>query len=131
LGTWGHDSFEDDDALDWVFELEKSTDTSVVFKALNAVTDGAEDLLEAPVCAMAIAAAEVVAALDGHRAPSLPEQVVEWIKGKPKPGTDLKAKALRAIDAILTDSELKSCWEDAGEHYPKWVAAVERLKARL
>ena len=131
MGAWGHSSFENDDALDWVGDLEESTDTSAIIEALNAVTDDAEDYIEAPECSMAIAAAEVVAALNGNGAPSRPEEVTEWLKEKPKPEASLIAKARQAIDIVLADSELKELWEENTEDFPKWTAALEELISRL
>ncbi|NOX55940.1 MAG: DUF4259 domain-containing protein [Planctomycetes bacterium] len=131
MGAWGHNSFENDDALDWVADLEESQDMSAILKALNAVTDEAGDYIEAPECSMAIAAAEVVAALCGNAASSLPDEVNEWLKGKPKPDPQLAAKARQAIDVILADSELKELWEEIEEDYPKWIAVLEDIKSRL
>lgn len=131
MGAWGHDSFDNDDAGDWVYELEESSDMSVIDDALNAVTGNAEEYIEAPECSMAIAASEVVAALHGNASESLPENVKEWINGKPKPDKLITAKASRAIEAVLTNSELKELWEENTEDYPKWVAVLNDLKSRI
>jgi hypothetical protein len=131
MGAWGHKSFENDDALDWVADLEKSTETNVIIEALNTVTDDAKDYLEAPECSIAIAAAEVVAALVGHGAASLPERVNEWLRGKPKPDPSLIAKARRAIVAVLADSELKELWEENIEDFQRWTAVLDDLNSRL
>lgn len=131
MGAWGHNSFENDDALDWVSVLEESPDTSAIIDALNGVTDDAEDYIDAPECSMAIAAAEVVAALNGNGALSLPEEVNGWLKGKPNPDASLRAKARQAMDVVLTNSELKELWEENVEDYPKWIAVLEDVKSRL
>jgi hypothetical protein len=131
MGAWGHDSFDNDDAGDWVYELEESSDMSVIDEALNAVTDDAEEYIEAPECSMAIAASEVVAALHGKASESLPESVQAWINGKPKPDKFITAKATRAIDAVLKNSELKELWEENAEDYPKWLAVLNDIKSRI
>jgi len=59
MGAWGHGNFVNDDALDSVIDLEKSTDTSLVVKALDDVIERAGDYPEAPECSVALAAAEV------------------------------------------------------------------------
>jgi hypothetical protein len=131
MGSWGPNSFENDDALDWVYDLEESTDTSVIVQALEAVTDNDGAYIEAPVGSVAIAAAEVVAALKGHGASSLPREISEWIEDKPRPDASLIGKARQAIDVVLAESELKELWEENAEDYSKWVAALEQCKARL
>ena len=131
MGAWGHNTFDNDDASDWVYELEESSDLTAITDALNAVTDDAEDYIEAPECSNALAAAEVVAALNGNPSPDLPDTVREWIAGKLAPESSLNAKAHRAVDVVLTDSELKELWEENAEDYPKWVACLNGIKARI
>ncbi|EMI41733.1 DUF4259 domain-containing protein [Rhodopirellula sp. SWK7] len=131
MGAWGHSTFDNDDAADWVADLEESTDMSDVIQALCGVTDDAEDYIEAPECSSAIAAAEVVAALNGNPSADLPGSVREWIEGKPIPDAGLNTKACNAIDAVLSDSELKELWEENAEDYPKWVACLTDIKARI
>jgi hypothetical protein len=38
MGAWGHDSFDNDDAGDWVYELEESSDMSVIVEFAKLVT---------------------------------------------------------------------------------------------
>ncbi len=130
MGAWGYGNFENDDALDWIYELEEASDTSAIVAALARVTDESADYLEAPECCNALAAAEVVAALNGKAASSLPDEVTTWIKGKAKPESALLAMTKRAVGAVLGDSELKELWEET-EHYDVWRQTVEDLKVRL
>jgi hypothetical protein len=131
MGAWSHNSFDNDDALDWVARLEGSDDTSAIVDALNGVTDDAQPYIEAPQCSAAIAAAEVVAAMNGKGAGSLPPEVTQWLVGNPTADASLIAKARLAVDAVLTDSELKELWEENEEDYPKWTALLDDLKRRL
>lgn len=71
MGAWGSGSFDNDDALDWVNDLEGSKGTAVIEFALQAVLDES-DYLEAPECSAALCAAEVVAALKGAPGQGLP-----------------------------------------------------------
>jgi Domain of unknown function (DUF4259) len=62
MGAWGHGSFENDDAADWVHEFELQGASAVV-PAQESVSKIPEDeYLEAPEASVAIAAAEIVAA---------------------------------------------------------------------
>ena len=129
MGAWSHGSFDNDDALDWVGELEEAEGTEPIAEAFDAVL-GADDYLEAPEASMGIAAAEVVAALLGKPAAKLPDEVASWVVGKEPPKPALVKKAQRVIERILKDSELKDLWADS-EDSAKWQQEVEGLLRRL
>lgn len=131
MGAWGYNVFDNDDAGDWVWDLVESTDLSAITEALNAVTDDAEDYIEAPECSMAVAASEVVAALHGRPAETLPDEVSKWLSGKPVPDAVISAKAIKAIETVLKDSELKELWEENEEEYSNWVASLNDIKLRI
>ena len=38
MGAWDFGPFDNDDAGDWLYDLEKSSDTSVIAEALRKVT---------------------------------------------------------------------------------------------
>ncbi len=75
MGTWGAKSFENDDAMDWIAVIEEASDTEPMKDALAAVLEAEGEYLEAPDCSNAMAAAEVIAALNGAPSPDLPEEV--------------------------------------------------------
>ncbi|HXG08753.1 MAG TPA: DUF4259 domain-containing protein [Gemmataceae bacterium] len=129
MGAWGHGSFENDDALDWVGELEGAEDTEPISEAFDAVLE-AEDYLEAPEASRGIAAAEVVAALIGQPAAKLPGEVTSWLVGKKPPKPALVQKAQRVVKRILKNSELKELWAES-EDSAKWQQEVEGLLHRL
>ena len=131
MGAWGPGVFENDDASDWVWELEDDTDGSVIIEALSAVVDTpVDEQPEAPECSNALAAAEVVAAARGNRATELPSEASVWIQAHSdlvEPG--LLALASGAVERIAIDSELKDLWEEAGDE--AWSAVVSDLLSRL
>ena len=129
MGTWGHGTFENDEASDWLFELEKAHDLSVIEVALDAVI-GAADTLESPDCTNALAAAEVVAALRGKPHAELPPEVTAWVSRRKETPGALVRKSVSAIDRILGDSELKELWAENDE-YGDWESSVHDLKRRL
>lgn len=131
MGAWGYQSFENDDALDWVANLKSSFDLALIDATLNDVIDNSADFLDARECARAIAASEVLAALHGNPSPLLPDEVREWISGKFAPDRALNQKAQQALDRILADSELRELWEENTTDYPNWIAAIEQIKSRL
>ena len=130
MGAWSHEPFGNDDAGDWVSELSESKDLSAIQSALDAVTDDAEDYLEAPECSAALAAAEVVAALLGKPTASLDEEAAAWVVGKPQPAPELVTKAKRAVTSVLKSSELQELWAESTD-YAQWQAVTNDLLGRL
>lgn len=133
MGAWGAGNFENDTALDWVWELQESADLAVVEAAIVDVLDCSDDL-DADLGCIGLAAAEVVAALKGKPADGLPEEVSQWVEthGAP-PGDMLVADSLAAVHKIRNDdiSELKELWEEDGDLPLEWYAVLDDLIARL
>jgi len=130
MGAWGPGVFENDDAADWVWELEDDEDGSVIEAALAAVVDTPRgELAESGDASNAIAAAEIVAS-SGDQMTALPTEATEWIKRNAHLVTDeVRDLARRAVTRVLTASELKELWEDAGD--PAWAETVSALRGRL
>ena len=129
MGTWGHDAFGNDDALDWLGELLEAADLGPVEDSL-AVTASAQTYLDAPDCSEALAAAEVVAALRGKPGSGLPKKLLAWLEGRPKPSPELLETARRAVAKVMQDSELKDLWVESG-HPQAWEKGVQDLQSRL
>jgi hypothetical protein len=130
MGAWGAGSFDNDDAHDWVYELEESG-VDAIHSALAEVIDGG-GYVEAPECSMAIAAAEVVAAVLGRptRA-ALPEGARSFLATRPPVDLDLADRARAAIDRVLApDSELRDLWEES-DSFATWKRGLVELRSRL
>jgi Domain of unknown function (DUF4259) len=134
MGAWSHESFGNDDASDWAARLAAYDDLGLVESTLDAVLEVGDDYLEAPEASEAIAAAEVVARLQGNAGTpdTAPEEVDAWVERiqlLPSPG--LAAKARRALDRVLAGpSELMERWDESGEA-DVWKTAVRELKDRI
>ena len=133
MGSWGVLPFENDDALDWVWELEDTENFAVLELSLEHVASAQPDEnVEAADAEEALAAAEVVAALLGKPLEELPEPVEDFLQrnqGK-KPDAELVALAVKAVKRIRSSSELKELWE-ASDDAEKWDEVVEELLSRL
>ena len=129
MGAWGHQSFDNDDAMDWVAELERSEGLSVLESAFKRISEANGEYLEMPECSNAVAAAEVVAALLGRPFSKIPDDVVVWTKGKPKPSASLVELAKSSLQIVANSSELQEVWADAGTD--EWLKAVADLQSRL
>ncbi|MBV9470271.1 MAG: DUF4259 domain-containing protein [Abitibacteriaceae bacterium] len=132
MGTWEAGNFDNDDAMDWVNEFTDAPSERFIQATLQAVTQLGDEYLEAPESSMALAAAEVVAALKGAPHAQLPEELQEFAKRtRIKADQQLVDLALAAIERIRTSSELKDLWQENETPSPKWLAAVTDLEERL
>lgn len=128
MGAWGTGAFDNDDASDWVYELEKSGLAAVEAAIADALR--ATDL-EAPVDTNAIAAGEVVAAALGRPAATLPDDVQDVVERLAGTVTAEHARRARtAVEGVLESSELAELWAEADEE-AAWRSGVEDLLARL
>lgn len=136
MGAWGVGVFENDDASDWVYELEQSGDLMVVRQTFNDVVVAGRENPDGPdtlASAAALAAAEVVAALHGRPGDGIPDDVSKWVAGVGEPVTpELVDLARAATRQVLTASELKDTWDEGDpEQAEEWEAQVEDLISRL
>jgi len=134
MGAWGAGVFENDDAGDWVWELEDDDDMSVLHEALAAAVDTPlDEPIDAGEASNALAAAEIVAAARGHHGAELPSEAREWI-GRNARLVDARTVVLAtaAVERVAINSELKELWEEAESD--EWSLVVsdllERLRAR-
>jgi hypothetical protein len=135
MGAWGYRSFENDSALDWAGDAEESDDFSPVTDVLHRIVSAsADDYLEVDDASAAIAAAEVLAALLDRPTPGLPPNLKDWIAARRSDGylatPDLVDLAERAIDRVLSNSELSELWDESAEPQ-EWRRSVADLQTRL
>lgn len=129
MGGWGTGSFENDDAADWLAHLSAVTPADLTKVLLEAADH--PGYLEAPEASVAVAAAEAVAALSGTPAPAVPAEIVEWAKKNPQTLTaELRAVAVRALERVRRNSEVKDLWMEA-DGLNDWTAAIQELQSRL
>ena len=130
MGAWGSGVFENDDASDWVWELEDDTDGAVLIEALSVVVDTPiDEQPEMPIAQEAIAAAEIVASAALAQAPErLPVEARAWLgANRARVDRALIALARAAVERVSIDSELRDAW--AGD--PAWESAIADLLAQL
>lgn len=127
MGAWVASAFKNDDALDWVSELEDGTVDLV--RAGLAVTE--TDYLESPEGSVAIAAAEVVAAAAGSPATSLPASVTSWVeaRGASVADTDVILALAALVRVTGENSELAELWAEGDDR--EWSQSIEDLRRRL
>lgn len=135
MGAWSTGSFDNDDAMDFVARLE-SDGADAIQAALAEVTGlDAQHYLEAPEASCAIAAAEIVAAARDGDVSRLPDDAREWLDDCRDSivAPSLLASAHRAVERVLSHSELKELWEEGGANAntKAWEDGVRALIKRL
>lgn len=134
MGTWSHEPFGNDTANDWAYELEGSSDLSIVEATLRRALEEGSGYLDADVGAEAVAAAEVLAKALGRgtQADAYTEKVDAWLKTIPaEPVPELLTLAQQALTRVLGEqSELSELWLEA-EDADQWRASVVALRTAL
>jgi hypothetical protein len=132
VGATGAGSFENDDAMDWASDLSASSDWSVVEGAFARVLNlGPDDYLEAPEAAVALAAAEVVAAAVDAPAQDLPGAVTQWLEThRDDVSHEHASDASESVKRVAGNSELLDLWTQTGDP-SDWRSAVADLQNRL
>ncbi len=134
MGVWSHEPFGNDDAADWVYELENAQDDAVLAKVFESAIENKDEYLEADDASVIIAAVEVIAKLlgKGTQVDAYTAQIDEWVNTvKIEPSPELLEKARTALDLVLSDdSELNELWGET-EYYDDWRANIAALKTAL
>jgi len=119
MGAWGMDTFENDSACDWSYDLEDFDDLELVEQVIAAVLDLGPDDVGADVATQALAACDVVARLKGRFGvrDAYTESVDAWVaRHRLAPSPKLVARAPAVVDRVVArPSELLELWEEGGE----------------
>ena len=134
MGTWGHFAFDNDDAADWLAEIEKMEQPVSQIDAMNEVfrTLRIEALagdIDVGTAATAVAAAEVVANDLGQ--PRVLDAKVFDLELALKVNAEVLGRARGALVLVQSEvSELAELWEEADDA-AAWRASIADLDARL
>ncbi len=132
-GAWDVGAFDNDDALDWIIEATEASNIGPVRDALERVVNG-PGYIQVTEANRALAAAEVVAALNGNANPMLPDELDAWIDANDlETDTELTMLAKHAVLLVLDlkTSELAQLWADAPQMSEVWNAEMAELSSRL
>ncbi|EHK9000854.1 DUF4259 domain-containing protein [Vibrio vulnificus] len=137
MGAWSEDNFDNDSASDWIWELEKSKGVNTLLSPIQSVLNENE-YLEVDICSEALAASEVIAAAITNDHTLLPDEARNWLNRKqgwligrkPQITAEHAKQALRAVQKVLSSSELQELWEEDGVN-EKWRAIQSNLIAKL
>jgi len=130
MAEWGPGIYENDDAMDWIYDLLDSGGLSRVKKALDVVEQDGSDSVETADCRIALVAADLVAALDGDINPNLPAEAEEWIALINRSASGLRPKAENVVRLIHKDSVLRKDMEKK-RILKEWEQQMDALIKRL
>lgn len=132
MGTWGHRIFENDEALDFVWEVEEGGLNTIQQAIYKVASIPETEHLESLDCTEALAAMEYVAAAKGNQSEDFPEEAEIWIenKGGKELTTIDTAILIRTIEKIRDNSELCDLWKE-GNETEKWYQTLSDLGKRL
>ncbi|MFK3775164.1 DUF4259 domain-containing protein [Pseudomonas sp. NPDC089406] len=132
MGTWSIHAFGNDEASDFAAELSEVGDFELIQSALEDVI-AADEYLEAPEADRGVAAAAVLALLNGQEVPGdTDEAVTDWVKRQlAKPSSVMLSQAQAVIDRVLSEhSELAELWSESDE-YEAWQKGLRHIQASL
>src|SRR5215471_17294150 len=123
MSVWGPLAFENDDAADWLTDLDENSSLATIEEALIELVHPAHvGYVEIPECSTAVAAAEVLARLieKSYSSDMLEEETwsdlaAELDDTKPSDIKRYVDQAYAAVDFVLndtTDSELQQVWQE-------------------
>jgi hypothetical protein len=121
--------FENEAAQEWLQLVTDASDDSVLRNALEPVAATPEDTpLGARQAYVAVAAAEVVAAIAGEGGWELPEPIRDWGEGLMVDVGPMIRLARAAVARVNSgSSELKEQWESTNDtQWPQMMFALER-----
>ena len=130
MAEWGPGIYENDDAMDWIYDLLDSGGLSRVKHALDVVLQDDIEDLEAADCRIALAAADLVAALDGDINPNLPQEAEEWLTLVNKSASGLRGKPKKLYARFRN---FLSCGQNIKEKgkLDDWEKVITALLKRL
>lgn len=134
MGAWDIGPFGNDDATDFLAELEEAPDVlAELHNALTDVVDG-EEYLEVPEAALGVAVAAILVLVLGRRVVGIDPLTQVRIGALDVDAADarsLAALGLTALDRVVApDSELAELWDEAG-HGDEWRGTLADLRAHL
>jgi hypothetical protein len=130
MGVWGTGIFENDDSLDWIYDFADFGSLARISAALDVIIRNKDEFPELSDCRIALAAAEIIAAMHGDPSLDLPEEAEEWIGDRVLENEYFRTKAEDAVARILRKSELREKWESS-LNFDKWQIEIQNLQKRL
>jgi len=129
MGVWGTGAFENDEALDFVSEIQ-SVDVLIEEVRLHDVGV----TLDTDKACRVLVVGECVAAMRGHRHKDMPDDLAQRVHAFGPPSDELFDNARDSVSMVITSSELSDLWaesEDRGGFNRSITDLIDRLNQPL
>lgn len=137
MGAWGHEAFENDDALDLLGDLQEKNNINSLYEIIKQALqqkaeEGDDAYIEVDIASYIVSIGEIIALMRGHPHADLPEQLLEWHeKQSHATPTDQQVKqVIEALQLVRDTSELQELWEETDE-FGVWQDSVDDVMKRL
>lgn len=131
MGAWGHKTFENDGACDFLDTLQGAGPDALAIALQRVVNLPPDAYLDVDDATAAIAAAELVAAAHGGGDDRLPKRARAWLFASRIEARRVTTQlAHQAVTRVYTTSELRDLWDD-GTADSIWHHDIRALLARL
>lgn len=112
---WGVNTFDNNDAIEWLKDIEKNNDfkkVNTLIKSLNDLADLDDVVLKE--CTEALAAIELVASAKTDNFKTFPADKLEWLSNAEYSFSEAEIKAaLKLAQSIKKDSEIRELFLDS------------------
>lgn len=125
MGAWGPLAFQNDEALDWLAELERLGAVAIQRALEHGITGDAD--LESS--SRAVAAAAIVAMSTGWSDDDVSAVAAAWSLKHADAASRFAPQALDALRAIRRASELRDLWFQADAE--EWTTSIDALEDAL
>lgn len=130
MGTWSSLPFGNDTAKDWAWGLEKSDGAELLTQTIQTALKQ-EKVVDAPEAEKAVAAAAVIASAAADPVRGVSADIKAWIHTQAYvPTKQLIADAIRVLDRVTEESELRELWEEA-DGLDGWLKSINKVRDRL
>lgn len=133
-GAWGTGLLENDDAQDFLDIFLENPDARYADLVPNSLGVAYNDgYVAAQDGAFGIAAAEIIAAINGNPADDLPQEIIEWAKTQESPSELAFVRTRRSLDRVLNSeqSELAQLYAEDDALLAEFQSAIADLRSRL
>ena len=136
MGVWAVDPFGNDEACDWAYELEACADLSFIEETLDEALAEAQEYLDASTACRALAAAEILARLQGRSGlkNAYTQAADDWAAQHQNQliiSSELTAKALQVLQVVTEEnSELMQLVRDS-DAFEEWLGVLKELTGRV
>lgn len=132
MSAWGVSNFENDTALDWIESvIIEGEDLDIKSEVFDFLEDFHPEETSLQDCCKFLTIAELIAALIGHPAEDIPEEMTDWVQNQYiQLEVGIIKKAQEGVNKILVNSEAKEMYLDSG-YFKTWEKIQRNLIKRL